>query len=164
MAELFRLVEIKRAEFEARALLDQEEDCEDDEEMFEADDAMPAAPAATEEPPAGSGHAAVELGDASMGEGDEVVNDGNDEVVEPPPPVHRHRSKASSAQLHAESTLSLPSTDDLGDAFEMPAMTDEQKAELAEVLAQIRQLQLQFAPKLYRAFCDRTMDPPSPRQ
>ncbi|CAE7853363.1 unnamed protein product [Symbiodinium microadriaticum] len=143
-----KFLDINRLELEVSKLFEemsfapkanQEEDCEDDEEMFEADDAMPAAPAATEEPPAGSGHAAVELGDASMGEGDEVVNDGNDEVVEPPPPVHRHRSKASSAQLHAESTLSLPSTDDLGDAFEMPAMTDEQKAELAEVLAQIRQ-------------------------
>ena len=150
MAELFRLVEVKRAEFEARARMDEEEAGDDDEEMFEADeadDAMHSEPAETEEPPAAP--AVSDDADASMGDG-AVRNDAGVEPVEPPPlvpPVHRHRSKASSADLCAESTasLDLPATDG---AVEWPDMTDEQREELSAVLAQIRQLQLEFAPKL----------------
>ena len=99
VAELFRHVEEKRAEFEAQ----QRAEAEDDADMFEADEDEAADEADESAMAADDG-----ADDALMGP-DGV---GRDEMPAPPPPVLRHRTKAStllSLRTDSAASIDLPS-------------------------------------------------------
>ena len=68
-------------------------------------------------------------------------------VVEPASstdPLFRYRSKASSLTLKPESTASLPSSASPTE-FEAPDMSPSQKQELADILQQIKMLELELS-------------------
>ena len=71
-----------------------------------------------------------------------------DEGTKPAPPVHRYRSKGSIDSTRSDSKVSLASLNPSDSSpFQMPDMTDEQKQELALVLQQIRDMQLEPMPQ-----------------
>ena len=75
-----------------------------------------------------------------------------DIVIVYDPPLHRHRSKGSTASLKTQESMGSLGGSETSN-FEMPDMTPEEKQELARVLEQIKLLELQPEAHLKRLQC-----------